>query len=134
MKGVGELLEGLIPYTQRHFSRIDRLVRSTLLLDYTLTGMSVIEPETDLSELNKKSVVVELKNEDPLEKISSNEQKETSVKDSEDMPLEDNNGKEQKPKEKTSSKKRKAQKSRNDENKKVKGAAHRNISTIPLQA
>lgn len=133
MKGVGELLEGLIPYTQRHFSRIDRLVRSTLLLDYTLTGMSVIEPETDLSELNKKSVVVELKNEGPLEKISSNEQKETSGKESEDMPLEDNS-KEQKPKEKTSSKKRKAHKSRNDENKKVKGAAHRNISTIPLQA
>lgn len=133
MKGVGELLEGLIPYTQRHFSRIDRLVRSTLLLDYTLTGMSVIEPETDLSELNKKSVVVELKNEGPLEKISSNEQKETSGKESEDMPLEDNS-KEQKPKEKTSSKKRKAHKSRNDENKKVKGAAHRNVSTIPLQA
>lgn len=47
MKGIGELLEGLIPYSQRHFSRIDRLVRSTFLLDYTLTGMSVIEPETD---------------------------------------------------------------------------------------
>ncbi|XP_031380718.1 transducin beta-like protein 3 [Punica granatum] len=45
IKGIGELLEGLIPYSQRHFSRIDRLVRSTYLLDYTLMGMSVIEPE-----------------------------------------------------------------------------------------
>ncbi|KAH6766626.1 Transducin family protein / WD-40 repeat family protein [Perilla frutescens var. hirtella] len=45
MKGVGELLEGLIPYSQRHYTRVDRLERSTFLLDYTLTGMSVIEPE-----------------------------------------------------------------------------------------
>ncbi|XP_072988874.1 protein TORMOZ EMBRYO DEFECTIVE [Typha latifolia] len=47
IKGVSELLEGLIPYSQRHFSRIDRLVRSTFLLDYTLTRMSVLDPETD---------------------------------------------------------------------------------------
>lgn len=45
IRGIGELLEGLIPYSQRHFSRIDRLVRSTYLLDYTLMGMSVIDPE-----------------------------------------------------------------------------------------
>lgn len=45
MKGIGEVLEGLIPYSQRHFTRVDRLERSTFLLDYTLTAMSVIEPE-----------------------------------------------------------------------------------------
>ncbi|XP_068643036.1 protein TORMOZ EMBRYO DEFECTIVE [Aristolochia californica] len=45
--GISELLEGLVPYSYRHFSRIDRLLRSTFLLDYTLTGMSVIEPESD---------------------------------------------------------------------------------------
>ncbi|KAK4790607.1 hypothetical protein SAY86_017911 [Trapa natans] len=45
IKGIRELLEGLIPYSQRHFSRVDRLVRSTYLLDYTLMGMSVIDPE-----------------------------------------------------------------------------------------
>ncbi|KAK3403639.1 hypothetical protein EUGRSUZ_K00075 [Eucalyptus grandis] len=55
IKGIGELLEGLIPYSQRHFSRIDRLVRSTYLLDYTLTGMSVIEPEVDRSAVNDGS-------------------------------------------------------------------------------
>ncbi|GJW43007.1 hypothetical protein Tco_0071806 [Tanacetum coccineum] len=32
MKGVGELLEGLIPYSQRHYTRIDIFERSTLLL------------------------------------------------------------------------------------------------------
>ncbi|KAM6586439.1 hypothetical protein CsatA_009044 [Cannabis sativa] len=50
IKGISELLEGLLPYSQRHFSRVDRLVRSTYLLDYTLTGMSVIEPKTDARE------------------------------------------------------------------------------------
>ncbi|KAL6838860.1 hypothetical protein ACP4OV_031296 [Aristida adscensionis] len=47
IKGISELLEGLIPYSQRHFSRVDRLVRSTFLLDYTLTRMSVIDPDID---------------------------------------------------------------------------------------
>lgn len=46
MKGIGEIFKGLIPYSQRHFSRIDRLQRSTFLLDYTLSGMSVIEPDS----------------------------------------------------------------------------------------
>ncbi|KAM7463555.1 hypothetical protein LguiA_031676 [Lonicera macranthoides] len=49
IKGIGEVLEGLIPYSQRHFSRIDRLERSTFLLDYTLTGMSVIDPQDNYS-------------------------------------------------------------------------------------
>ncbi|CAI9767787.1 unnamed protein product [Fraxinus pennsylvanica] len=56
IKGIGELLEALIPYSQRHFSRIDRLERSTFLLDYTLTGMPVIEPETDGRELKEEDV------------------------------------------------------------------------------
>lgn len=49
IKGISELLEGLIPYSQRHFSRVDRLVRSTFLLDYTLTRMSVVDPDIDAS-------------------------------------------------------------------------------------
>ncbi|CAM8968469.1 unnamed protein product [Rhodiola kirilowii] len=50
MKGVSEILEGIIPHTQRHFSRVDRLVRGTFLLEYTLMGMRVMEPETDALE------------------------------------------------------------------------------------
>lgn len=50
MKGIGELLEGLMPYSQRHYTRIDRLQRSTYLLDYTLNRMSVIEPERNDTE------------------------------------------------------------------------------------
>lgn len=42
-----DLLEALASYTQRHFVRIDRLVRSSFLLDYTLSSMNVIMPEAD---------------------------------------------------------------------------------------
>ncbi|XP_020580785.1 transducin beta-like protein 3 [Phalaenopsis equestris] len=57
IKGIGELLEGIIPYSQRHFSRIDRLVRSSYLLDYILNEMSVIEPENGALKSNETSVL-----------------------------------------------------------------------------
>ncbi|CAH9146703.1 unnamed protein product [Cuscuta epithymum] len=53
IKGIGELLEGIIPYSQRHFNRVDRLERSTYLLDYMLTSMSVIEPKLGDSNLRQ---------------------------------------------------------------------------------
>ncbi|KAL0918183.1 hypothetical protein M5K25_010177 [Dendrobium thyrsiflorum] len=57
IKGISELLEGLIPYSQRHFSRIDRLVRSSYLLDYILNEMSVIEPENVSLQSSETSVL-----------------------------------------------------------------------------
>ncbi|XP_062227457.1 protein TORMOZ EMBRYO DEFECTIVE-like [Phragmites australis] len=60
IKGISELLEGIIPSSQRHFSRVDRLVRSTFLLDYTLTRMSVVDPDIDAvttkDDINDSSV------------------------------------------------------------------------------
>jgi hypothetical protein len=41
VSGLTELLDGLEVYTQRHLARLDRLVRSTYLLDYTLASMKV---------------------------------------------------------------------------------------------
>ena len=51
--GAPDLLEALLSYTQRHFVRMDRLVRSTFLLDYTLASMNVLTPNvgTDSAEL-----------------------------------------------------------------------------------
>ena len=51
--GMQDLLEALLSYTQRHFVRMDRLVRSTFLLDYTLAAMNVLMPDvgTDTLEL-----------------------------------------------------------------------------------
>lgn len=42
-------MEGIIPYTKRHSSRIDRLSRSIFLLDYTLARMNVLIPVDNLS-------------------------------------------------------------------------------------
>uniref|UniRef100_A0A1J3DCT9 Transducin beta-like protein 3 n=1 Tax=Noccaea caerulescens TaxID=107243 RepID=A0A1J3DCT9_NOCCA len=63
VKGIGELLEGLIPYSQRHFKRMDRFVRSSFLLDYTLSEMSVIDPEPETEypkdkKIEKEEVVI----------------------------------------------------------------------------
>lgn len=40
---MGEIMEGLASYSQRHFARIDRLARSAFLLDYTLAAMKVCD-------------------------------------------------------------------------------------------
>ena len=50
IQGIGPLLEGLIPYTQRHYSRVDRLLRSTFLVDYVLGAMNVLLPGEEEGE------------------------------------------------------------------------------------
>ncbi|KAJ1439067.1 WD40/YVTN repeat-like-containing domain superfamily [Sesbania bispinosa] len=114
IKGVGELLEGLIPYSQRHFGRIDRLVRSTFLLDYILSGMSVIEPETQPTQP---------KDEFPRQSEIDLPQKENGIEE-EDHTIEN-----------TTSKKRKSNKSRHGSHKKkVKDVAYNKVESIQLQA
>jgi|UniRef100_A0A2N9H4D4 U3 small nucleolar RNA-associated protein 13 len=120
IKGIGELLEGLMPYSQRHYSRIDRLVRSTFLLDYTLTGMSVVEPEIDAKEREDESLMhSDVKDVDVmlLTENADSEQKQTS----EEEP-------------KASSKKRKSKKSKESSSKKVKGVAYTKVEAVSLQA
>ncbi|KAG8647939.1 transducin beta-like protein 3 isoform X2 [Manihot esculenta] len=118
--GIGELLEGLIPYSQRHFSRIDRLVRSTFLVDYILTGMSVIEPNIQAAETKDGSHIPS--NETVLLAEHAEEEQQQSPEVL---------------KERTRSKKRKskqANKARDSSHKKVKGEAYKNLAAIPLQA
>ena len=120
IKGIGELLEGLIPYSHRHFSRIDRHVRSTFLLDYTLTGMSVIEPEINAKEREEDESLMH-----------------SDVKDMDDMILTENFDSEQKQtseEPKVSSKKRKSKKSKESSSKKVRGVAYTKVDAISLQA
>ncbi|TKY55206.1 Transducin beta protein 3 [Spatholobus suberectus] len=113
IKGIGEFLEGLIPYSQRHFGRIDRLVRSTFLLDYILSGMSVIEPEAQPTESKAEFLL----------------QSEIDIPDKE-------NGIEEKDhtREITTSKKRKSNKSRHGSHKKVKDVAYNKVESIQLKA
>ncbi|KAJ8631977.1 hypothetical protein MRB53_025313 [Persea americana] len=122
IKGIAELLEGLMPYTQRHFSRIDRLIRSTFLLDYTLTGMSVIDPETDMSVPKDESILQS----DESRKANDLPMSEENVVDEQtrdSTEMED---------EKVSSKKRKSSKSKGTK-KKLKGM-NSDATTILLQA
>ncbi|KAK7330492.1 hypothetical protein VNO77_24687 [Canavalia gladiata] len=112
IKGIGELLEGLIPYSQRHFGRIDRLVRSTFLLDYILSGMSVIEPEAQRTESKAE----------PL-------QSESDIPDKENGIVQEDHTHEN-----TASKKRKSNKSRHGSHKKVKDGAYNKVESIQLQA
>ncbi|PON77530.1 Guanine nucleotide-binding protein, beta subunit [Parasponia andersonii] len=118
IKGIAELLEGLLPYSQRHFSRVDRLVRSTYLLDYTLTGMSVIEPEADTRKLEESSSL------------------QSTMKAGELMLLPENadHDEQQPPEEglktKAASKKRKSDKHGDKSHKKIKGVAYTCIAAV----
>ncbi|TYH92542.1 hypothetical protein ES332_A13G188800v1 [Gossypium tomentosum] len=122
IKSISELLEGLIPYSQRHFCRIDRLIRSTFLLDYTLLRMSVIEPATQ-DDLKTKSLLHSEKNEEDALLTDNAEEDQKQVSE------------EQKPK--ASGKKRKSHKSgdHSRSHKKVKDSStHANTAAVPSQA
>lgn len=47
--GISDIVEALLSYSQRHFSRVDRLVRSSYLLDYTLASMDALVPSDDIA-------------------------------------------------------------------------------------
>lgn len=38
-EGIPEILAGIMPYAERHFDRLDRMVGDSYLLDFTLTSM-----------------------------------------------------------------------------------------------
>ncbi|KAL7254550.1 hypothetical protein ACSBR1_008845 [Camellia fascicularis] len=122
IRAIGQFLEGLIPYCQRHFSRIDRLERSTFLLDYTLMRMSVIEPEMEAREA--KDVPALQSNTKDADEESLAETADTEEKQTDKV----------KERAANSSKKRKSNKSRDVAYKKVKGAAHAKVSAVSSQA
>ena len=37
--GIGELLDGLIPYSERHYKRLERLTQDSYVLDYVVSEM-----------------------------------------------------------------------------------------------
>lgn len=48
LPGCNSLLDGISAYSQRHFDRVHRLVRSTYIIDYILGGLNVLMPEGEL--------------------------------------------------------------------------------------
>jgi len=45
--GINEIVESLVSYTQRHASRIDRLMQKSFLLDYTFRRLELLELDTE---------------------------------------------------------------------------------------
>lgn len=43
VKGVASMIEGILPYTERHFQRIDGLAEASFLLDFTLNSIAMCE-------------------------------------------------------------------------------------------
>ncbi|OMO51098.1 hypothetical protein COLO4_37813 [Corchorus olitorius] len=143
IKGIEELLDGLIPYSQRHFSRIDRHIRNTFLLDYTLIGMSVFEPVTGVDSKTRFLLHSEKYMEGaPLTDDAEEDQKQVpgGLKEKASAKTDDADEDQKQvpggPKEKASAKKRKSGKSRDSSrsHKKVKGDAQSNPEAISLQA
>uniref|UniRef100_A0A7S3UF63 U3 small nucleolar RNA-associated protein 13 C-terminal domain-containing protein n=1 Tax=Picocystis salinarum TaxID=88271 RepID=A0A7S3UF63_9CHLO len=56
--GIESLLEAIKPYTERHYSRIVRLIQSTFLLDMALASMNVLEAD-GVEEIHGGDAVVE---------------------------------------------------------------------------
>lgn len=50
LPGVAGIIEALVPYTQRHAARLDRLARSAFLLDHVLDTMSMLEPVDEAAQ------------------------------------------------------------------------------------
>ena len=43
LPGIASLVDGLLPYTERHFLRIDKLAEASFVIDYTLTEINELE-------------------------------------------------------------------------------------------
>jgi len=46
INGIGEILEGIVPYAERHFERIDKLYANSYLVDFTLASMGDLQTMT----------------------------------------------------------------------------------------
>jgi len=138
IKGIGELLEGLIPYSQRHFGRIDRLVRSTFLLDFILSGMSVIEPETQQTkskdEFPLRSEIDAPDQENGIEEKDHTIENKSASKKRKSNKSRHENGIEEKDQTLENDTASKKKKSKHGSHKKVKDVAYNKVESIQLQA
>ena len=54
--GVRSSVEAIVPYTQRHFDRMDRLLKTTFTLDYTMKSAKILEPDETVCDLTSMPV------------------------------------------------------------------------------
>ena len=58
MKGVPELVAGIMPYAERHFERLDKLYGSSYLLDFALSAMGDLHASTEYEKWEAASKLV----------------------------------------------------------------------------
>ncbi|KAL4239924.1 Transducin (beta)-like 3 [Mactra antiquata] len=69
-------VEGLIPYTERHFNRMSRLVQQSMFLEYTwqcMKGISSEQPDMELEESNVTEMEIKMEADVKSEESSSEE-------------------------------------------------------------
>ena len=82
------LLQGLIPYTDRHFQRVDLLLQKACIIDFTLERMNILTPIEEIEDINESSentvmdIEKEIENDDAMESESSEEVLEEQVETS----------------------------------------------------
>ena len=79
--GLSDLADGLAAYTQRHMSRLNRLVQSTFALDYALDCMNVLA-SIEEGEIMK---VDEIEEEEDDEEDEEEEEEEEDVESEEEV-------------------------------------------------
>jgi U3 small nucleolar RNA-associated protein 13 len=89
MRPCTQLLQASLPYTERHFQRLDRLIQRSFILDYTLQSMQLQADDTKTSVAAALPATSEV---DPAPNGTETELSETSAKkrkrgqESEDTP------------------------------------------------
>ncbi|CAM9603348.1 unnamed protein product, partial [Hapterophycus canaliculatus] len=66
LPGCAELVRVLIPYSERHFQRLDRLLQSSYLVEHTLASMQMLVGEGDAAGDNKEASAAGTKTNRPL--------------------------------------------------------------------
>jgi U3 small nucleolar RNA-associated protein 13 len=89
LPNIKQLLQASLPYTERHFQRLDRLIQRSFILDYTLQSMQLQADDTKTSVAAALPATSEV---DPAPNGTETELSETSAKkrkrgqESEDTP------------------------------------------------
>jgi len=58
MKSVKPLLQALLPYTERHFQRVDQLLQKACIIDFTLQRMQILTPLDEEAEGSESSTLL----------------------------------------------------------------------------
>jgi U3 small nucleolar RNA-associated protein 13 len=89
MPRIKEVLQALLPYTQRHFQRIDRLIESSFIIDYALQSMSFLDDEPIEETPDRMDVDESVPSSTDLPAEFQNAVEDVAEQEAEEEPLEE---------------------------------------------